>query len=344
MKRAAKITLIVSTLLLVLMFFMAVSVFLQAGANNGPVTIDIPKGASANQAAALLRQEGIIKRTIDFKFASRILFLTDKIKAGRYRFPAHPSLFSVLLDLKNARTIVEEPLKVTFPEGTSIYRMGLILEKAGAVCSEEIRSLVDSSFVEKLKGEFHFLDGVKSRSLEGYLFPDTYMFDRNISAEALARLMLRRFSDVVLPYWNDNKYAARYDLHQIVTLASIIEKEARRPEERPVISSVFYNRLEIQMPLAADPTVKYALERPSKTVFFDQLKVNSPYNTYKNRGLPPGPISNPGLDSIKAAIYPAKTDYLFFVAQTDGSHIFSATMAQHENARVRAKRSKKTSR
>ena len=120
----------------------------------------------------------------------------------------------------------------------------------------------------------------------------------------------------------------------LVTLASIVEKEAKRPEERPVIASVFYNRLKIGMPLAADPTVKYALERPSKHVYLDQLSVKSPYNTYKVRGLPPGPICNPGLDSIKAAVYPAKTNFLFFVAKKDGSHMFSRTWQEHQRARL----------
>ncbi|HTY12999.1 MAG TPA: endolytic transglycosylase MltG, partial [Candidatus Omnitrophota bacterium] len=256
----------------------------------------------------------------------------------------HLSLISVLLDLCNGRAMSEAPLRVTFPEGTSIYKMGSVLSSAGAACADDFRSLVDSSAVGSLGPEFPFLLAVKNRSMEGYLFPDTYVFNRDISAEALARLMLRRFSEVVLPYWNENKFATQYDLHQILTLASIIEKEAKKPDERPIISSVFHNRLDINMPLAADPTVKYALERPSKTVYFDQLKVRSPYNTYKNRGLPPGPISNPGLDSIKAAIYPAKTEFLFFVAKLDGSHIFSASWTQHEKARVNARIIKRTSR
>lgn len=124
-------------------------------------------------------------------------------------------------------------------------------------------------------------------------------------------------------------------MHEILTLASIIEKEAKVAEERPIISSVFYNRLKIGMPLAADPTVKYALERPTKKVYLDQLSVRSPYNTYRRKGLPPGPICNPGLESIKAAVYPSKTDYFYFVAKPDGSHIFSKTWQEHQKARSR---------
>ena len=147
--------------------------------------------------------------------------------------------------------------------------------------------------------------------------------------------MLNRFAEVVLPYWESNKNFTKLSLHEVITLASVIEKEAASSQERAVISSVFHNRLSINMALESCSTVKYALERPSKIVYFNQLKVKTPYNTYFLRGLPPGPICNPGLDSIKAAIFPAKTSFLYFAAQKDGSHIFSKTLKEHQKARVK---------
>jgi len=147
--------------------------------------------------------------------------------------------------------------------------------------------------------------------------------------------MVSRFEEMVLPVWEKRPNNTKYTLHEILTLASIIEKEAQKPEERPIIASVFYNRLNKGMPLAADPTIKYALERPSKKVYNNQLEVDSPYNTYKRVGLPPGPICNPGVESIKAVLYPAKTNYYFFVAAKDGSHLFTRTFEEHQKARVK---------
>jgi UPF0755 protein len=149
--------------------------------------------------------------------------------------------------------------------------------------------------------------------------------------------MIRRFNELVIPVWKVSASDTKLSLHEIVTLASIIEKEAQVPEERPIISSVYHNRLRIGMKLDADPTVKYSLENPKKKVSYNDLKVKSPYNTYRVRGLPPGPICNPSLDSIKAAIYPAKTTYLYFVATKTGSHLFSSSWDEHQKARIKAK-------
>jgi len=226
-------------------------------------------------------------------------------------------------------------IRVAFPEGTSIYKMGIILQKTGFKHWREFQQLVDQGITAELRARhWKIFKYIPSESLEGYLFPDTYNFFPDASAESMAEVMLNRFESVVGPFWDRSGAAdAKRSLHEILTLASIVEKEAKKPEERPIIASVFYNRLKIGMALAADPTVKYALERPSKKVYLDQLAVRSPYNTYKVRGLPPGPICNPGLDSIKAAVYPAKTNYLFFVAKKDGSHTFSRTWQEHQRAR-----------
>jgi UPF0755 protein len=312
MKAFLKMFPIVVLLLAILAAFSLLSVFFQTGTNDRTVTLEIPKGSSADQVASQLTAAGVVRRKMDFKIVARLLGVADKLEAGRYRFAPHPVLTGVVNKLAHGEIAAEDPLKVSFPEGTSIYKMGTILEKEGAPCFKKFRKL--------------------SQSREGYLFPDTYIFDKNISAEALAGLMEKRFREIVLPYWEANRKATKYNLREIITLASIIEKEAARTEERPVISSVFHNRLKIKMALGADPTIKYILERPSKIVYYDQLKIKSPYNTYLNRGLPPGPICNPGLSSIQAAIYPAKTDYLYFVARKDGTHIFSANYREHLKA------------
>jgi len=300
----------------VILFFFLISIFLQSGTNPKSAIVEIPRGASLNQIAHLLWQKGVIRREMDLKLASRLLKLEAKLQAGRYKFKRYPFLYEVLLKIKKGEIMGVEPLRITFPEGTSIYKMGSILESNTVECFSDFRELV-------------------KQKLEGYLYPDTYVFDKNISAEALADLMRRRFDVVVLPYWEKNRSATKYDLHQILILASIIEKEAALESERPIISSVFHNRLNINMALDSCSTVKYALERPTKIVYYDQLRYPSPYNTYLHRGLPPGPICNPGLSSIKAAIYPAKTNYLFFVANKDGSHTFSISLKEHQKARLK---------
>lgn len=317
MKKSNLIIVVTISVILIFGAYSVLSLLLSIGSNPEALQMEIKPGSSASLIAWDLAEQKVVKSARDFKLVAFLLGSQNKFQAGVYKFQPRTPLYEVILILKTGRIAAPEPLTVAFPEGTSIYKMGSILEKAGMLDFENFRKLTKE---------------------EGYLFPDTYIFDKEITAEALANLMRKRFQDVVLPYWEQNKKATKYDLHQILTLASIIEKEAALESERPIISSVFHNRLDINMALDACTTVKYALERPTKIVYFDQLKYPSPYNTYLHRGLPPGPICNPGLNSIKAAIYPAKTDYLYFVANQDGTHTFSATWAEHQKAREKVAR------
>ncbi|MDD5594338.1 MAG: endolytic transglycosylase MltG, partial [Candidatus Margulisbacteria bacterium] len=273
-----------------------------------------------------------------FLLIVKLFNLENRIKAGEYSFSPSEPLPAVIYKLVAGETLPAKAVRVAFPEGSSIYKMGVILKDNGFAHWPDFQRLVDEGITAPLRERhWNLFKYISSESLEGYLFPDTYQFYPEASAEAMAEVMIGRFEEIVSPFWARSKNDTKMSLHEILTLASIVEKEAKQPAERPIIASVFYNRLKIGMPLAADPTVKYALERPSKIVYLDQLSVKSPYNTYKVRGLPPGPICNPGFDSIKAAVYPAKTDYLFFVAKPDGSHIFSKTWQEHQRARGRVK-------
>lgn len=298
------------------------------------VPLSIPKGASARSVEELLQKNKVLPRPSAFLLLVKLLHIQDGIKAGEYSFSPSDPLTRVMLKLWTGETLPLKEATVTFPEGTSIYKMGLILKAEGFTHYQQFQALVHEgispSLRERHRAIFRY---IPSESLEGYLFPDTYRFLKEASAEALAEVMIRRFEEIVLPFWDKSRKRTRLSLHEIITLASIIEKEAKIPSERPVIASVFYNRLKAGMPLAADPTIKYALERPSKVVYLDQLSVKSPYNTYKVRGLPPGPICNPGLESIKAAVFPANTDFFFFVAKPDGSHLFSRTFSEHQKAK-----------
>lgn len=323
--------------LLVLMFLLFLAVVFQPADpfREQRIKVIVPPGASAHSVQQLLEDNRIIRPASSFSLLARILGLSRGIQAGEYKFAPSEPLIAVLWRLKKGDVLPPEEIRVTFPEGSSIYKMGEILAKEEVGWAGRFRSLTDGGITADLRqrhwGIFKY---IPSESLEGYLYPDTYSFFPDAKMPVLVEAMLNRFELVVVPFWEANKKSTKYSLHEILTLASIIEKEAQRPEERAIISSVYHNRLNIRMHLGADPTIKYALERPTKRVYLDQLKIDSPYNTYRRYGLPPGPICNPGIESIKAAVYPAKTDYLFFVARKDGSHIFSRTNEEHQKARL----------
>jgi UPF0755 protein len=300
--------------------------------------VNIPAGASVRSIEKILQANGLLPRITAFRVLIKVCGLSGRIKAGEYAFSPADPLPRIITRLVIAETVPTPTRTITLPEGTSIYKMGTLLQNNGFDSWRQFQGLVNEGITAKLREKYwSIFKYVPSESLEGYLFPDTYQFYQTASAEVMAQVMVDRFDEVVMPFWNKAKKDTKLTLHETLTLASIIEKEAQKPEERPIIASVFYNRLNKGMPLAADPTVKYALERPSKRVFLDQLAVKSPYNTYKVRGLPPGPICNPGLDSIKAAVYPVKTNYYFFVANKDGSHSFSRTWQEHQKARSKVR-------
>ncbi|MBN2057638.1 MAG: endolytic transglycosylase MltG [Candidatus Saganbacteria bacterium] len=328
------------TLLVVIAALFLGSLF-QAGNSfdNQYCRVTIDRGDSTFDVQKKLEHQGILKPYSTFAFAARLLGLSRQLQAGEYEFSPSEKLLTVLLRLKRGDVVEPEirRVKITFPEGTSIYKMGEILRKNNVSDPDKFQQLVKEGITEGLRKEhwviFKYLP---TESLEGFLYPDTYWFYENATVDQIVEAMVSRFEEMVLPFWDKAKADTKYTLFEILTLASIVEKEAADPKERPIISSVFHNRLNIKMALDSCSTIKYALERPTKIVYYDQLEVDSPYNTYKNRGLPPGPICNPGIDSIKAAVYPAKTKYFYFVAKNDGSHIFSKTFAEHQRARAKA--------
>ena len=325
----AKLLILVIGLSLV---FASIAIFFERG--NGWDTslhlINIPKGYGAGQVTRMLLERKIISSSYGFNLSMRLLKLENKLQAGVYEFSPGMSYYLILNKIKNGETVPPPLTKITFPEGTSIYKMAKILEKEGVGDPESFSALTRDALTDDLKAKFKFLAKVKTGSLEGYLFPDSYLVPMNVSTPVLVSAMLRRFAEVGLPVFEKARWKTDYDLHEIITLASIIEKEAVIPSERPIISSVYHNRLRIKMKLDADPTVKYVLGK--KIVSPEDLKIDSPYNTYRHRGLPPGPICSPGLSSIQAALEPARTTYLYFVARPDGSHVFSRTFEEHLKA------------
>jgi UPF0755 protein len=220
---------------------------------------------------------------------------------------------------------------VTIPEG---YTISLIVPLVARVLQVPVDSVIAAA---RDTGHLRRLE-VPTPMLEGYLFPDTYIFLPGTSARAAVTGMVRRFEQVWRPEWTARLDTVDMTRHQVMTLASIVEREAKRPDERPVIAGVYRNRLRAGMRLEADPTVQYARGIHTNRVLFKDLDVDSPYNTYKNVGLPPGPIASPGAASLRAALYPADVPYKFFVAYPDGRHVFTEDFAQHTAARRQALR------
>ncbi|HEY7877433.1 MAG TPA: endolytic transglycosylase MltG [Gemmatimonadaceae bacterium] len=301
------------------------------GAPHGPVVrVTIPPGASFRVATDSLSHAGLVSAPRLFRLYAQITGRDRDIKAGTYGLQRDMGWSTLVRALHEGQGLER---RVTIPEGWSLREIEPALAKALGAPEDSVEAAMrDTSLL-------HELD-VPTPTLEGYLFPDTYVFAYGTSPRAAVREMVRRFEQVWDPQWDDRLQQLAMSRNDIVSLASIIEKEARMPEERPVISAVYHNRLKAQMPLQADPTIQYALGEHHERVTYHDLEVDSPYNTYRHPGLPPGPIASPGRASIEAALYPASVPYLYFVADTDGHHEFRTTFKEHKAAKAEIRREK----
>ncbi len=283
--------------------------------------IEIPQGLGLSAIAEKLEGEGVIRKA-EILFLSAFLSGTQRnLKHGEYVFSAGEAPYAVHRRLRRGEVSLR---KVTFPEGITLVQMAGILDSSRIVSREEFLSLAEDGEYSRKKL------GVAVSSLEGFLFPDTYFFARDSSAEKVIETMLDRFREACATLGIAN---TQPDIKEIVTIASLIEKETAFSLEKPLVSAVIRNRLRKGMKLEFDPTVIYALgEKFDGDIRKKDLSFPSPYNTYVVWGLPPGPITAPGLDSIRAALEPADVDYLYFVSNGDGVHIFSSTYGDHVNA------------
>jgi UPF0755 protein len=300
-------------------------------AGPDPVRVEIPAGASLADIAGRLSSAGVVSHPFVFRRYAALAQFDRQVRAGEYEFVAGESYRRILERLRQGDIL---QVKVTVPEGLTCREVAdLVHRKLGVDRDEFLRSLEDPELLRR--------QGIDSPSLEGYLFPDTYFFPTKVKAPEVLETMLQRFFVAWTPAHEERARAIAMTRGQVLTLASIIEGEALLDSERPRISAVYHNRLQRDMLLQADPTVLYALGGERRRVLYRDLRVVSPYNTYVNRGLPPGPICNPGLRSIEAALAPLRgVDELYFVAARDGSgrHVFSRTFGEHETARRRAER------
>jgi UPF0755 protein len=287
-----------------------------------PRLLEIPPGTPFAQVSHVLHQNHLIHSKWFFTVLGRVRGVDRKIIPGEYELHAGMRPTEVLNKLIKGEVYL---YALTIPEGYTVVQIADILDQKNLASKQDILRLNrDQEFIQSLN--------VQAPSLEGYLFPDTYHFSRYTPPESIIRIFVNRFHDVVTSSLKDRATSMGMTFQEVLTLASVVEKETGLASERPLVSGVFHNRLQMGIPLQSDPTVIYALESFDGNIRKSDLSVNSPYNTYKVRGLPPGPIANPGLAAIHAALYPTKTDFVYFVSRNDGSHHFSVTLAEHNNA------------
>jgi UPF0755 protein len=287
----------------------------------------VPRGASFKEATDSLSRAGLVSWPKMFRAYARVTSGDRDIKPGTYLLKKGTPWSDIISALNGGKGLVNT---ITIPEGYSLQQIVPLLAKTLNVPEDSVNAAVrDTAVLARLD--------IPTPTLEGYLFPDTYAFPAGTTARLGVGEMVREFERQWQPSWDARLSELKINRNDLVTMASIVEKEAKLPEERPVIAAVYYNRLRDRQLLQADPTVQYALGKHVARVFYKDLEVESPYNTYKHAGLPPGPIASPGAASLAAAANPAAVPYKYFVAYPDGHHEFRATLNEHDAAKKGAK-------
>ena len=287
------------------------------------VKVTIPKGASLKEVSATLLNYNIIRNERSFLLAVKTLGYEKDIPAGRFKLLEASTNFEIIDQLVNG---IQVNKRVTILEGWTIDVIAEELHEKIGIDQDEFKT---ASSNELLLWKW----GISEKTVEGYLFPNTYLFSEEEDIQDIIGRMINEYKQRITVEFRDRMKELGMEENEIITLASIIEGEAIYDSERSVISGVYHNRLNIGMRLQADPTIQYIIKDSPRRLLNKDLKIKSPYNTYLNNGLPPGPINNPGIESIKAALYPADIDYIYFVARGDGYHTFSRTKDEHNKAK-----------
>lgn len=321
-----KISIVTASALVVLTVFGWIELYrFQTRAPSTDVSeriVYIEAGQDLGRTADELYREGIIASRFKFKVMARLAGVERRLKAGEYSLSPHMTPREIMETLVSGRVRL---LRLTVPEGYTLKQIAALFEEQlGGDRSAFVKAANDPSFVQEMN--------IVADTFEGYLFPDTYYFPRRTSPRTVIRTMVDRFRSVFTPAWEARATQLGFSIHQTVILASMIEKETGVGEERPLIASVFHNRLKKRMRLESDPTVIYGVAEFDGNLTRKHLRTRTPYNTYAIRGLPAGPIANPGKQALEAALYPADTKYLYFVSKKDSTHQFSTNFNDHNRA------------
>jgi UPF0755 protein len=338
-QRPRKIALVLLVVLAAMAAY-ARTLFQPAAEAHRPEKVEVPEGSGVARIGDILEREGIIRSALAFHFYVRWHGAGRRLKPGHYTLSGDMSLAQILLQLKaGPGKSGDDRIRVTVPEGYTLKQIASTLREKDVTDDKAFLKLAADP------GAFSAFDlgfTLPKESLEGYLFPDTYEFLPHTPAAQVVEEMLMNFGRRFARPKQQEIVASGRGLNDVVTLASLIEREAKVPEDRPRIAGVLDNRLKHDMRLEVDATVLYALGHHKGHVLYKDLRVDSPYNTYRNKGLPPGPIANPGLPSLEAALHPEKNDYLYYLAQPGGAHLFSRTRAEHEAAIRKVRSERKT--
>lgn len=299
-----------------------------AAANGAEQEITVSKGSSVKAIADQLDQKGIIKNANVFAIYCKLSDKASKIKAGKYMLSSAMTVEEIVNKLASGKAQIDS-MRFTIPEGFELRQIADRLEADGLINKDKFYAAIKKSDLD-----YDFLKLIPNREnkLEGYLFPDTYEVFKNATEEDIINKMLNRFDQVFTEEYRQRAKELNMTLDEVITLASIIEREAKLDKERTTISAVFHNRLKKKIKLQSCATVQYLLKEQKEVLTYKDLEIDSPYNTYIYAGLPEGPIASPGAKSIHAALYPENVDYLYFVANNDGSHVFTKTYQEHLNA------------
>jgi UPF0755 protein len=284
--------------------------------------ITISAGQLFSETTAALAKAHIINDPYKFKIIARLKGYDKKLQAGEYALSAAMSPIQILQKMVSGEVRL---YRLTVPEGLNLYQIADLVDKAGLASKNDFIAAANSA-------EFANQQDLDADTFEGYLFPETYFFPKNIPVKKIISTMVSRFRQIFNLTWQQRAKQLGFTVHQVVILASIIEKETGTPFERPIISSVFHNRLNKKMRLESDPTVIYGLKNFDGNLKRKHLETPTPYNTYKRSGLPAGPIANPGKGSLEAALYPADTKFIYFVSKKDQTHQFSTNLEDHHRA------------
>ncbi|UVI28062.1 endolytic transglycosylase MltG [Paenibacillus spongiae] len=299
--------------------------------------VELKQGMSPFKFAEVLENEGIIRDSFLFKYYLRLKDEGPRFQAGVYELKPGMDKTAIINKLNAGETLKEETIRFTIPEGYTVEQIADTLSKAGIVDRDSFLKLANS---DKTWGDAEAVRSIPKNNkqikhrLEGYMFPETYELEKGSTPEMIIERMLKELDrklNTLPENWDDTLADLNIDFHQLMTIASLVEREVVVDEERPIVAGIIYNRLAKKMPLQIDATVQYSLDKPKERLFEKDLLVDSPYNTYQIKGLPPGPIASPSMKSIEAALFPEKTDYLYYVTKKDGSnkHLFARTLKEH---------------
>jgi len=326
---------LIGSLLIVCIGSILYTIYIPISFKGESIVVNIPTGSTPQNIGELLETHQLIRKSSSFYWYIRSIGLKEPLRAGSFLISPTNSVPQIIKLLQKSSGSYHLA-RVTIPEGYNIWEIAKVLDQKGVADYETIIDYWHVKAKVDFEDDYPFLKEIPVQTLEGYLYPETYYIPKgNNALKTLTRLMLTQFQRRIIPLWEKDPSVkgspkARFSLHQVLTIGSLIEKEARLKSEMSLISSVFYNRLRRRMLLGSDPTVVYAMGKSyKKRVLYKDTKVESPYNTYKHTGFMPSPISSVSESAFKASLRPEKTNDLFFVANRDGSHIFTKTYKEH---------------